>query len=84
MMVADGFVAIGGNGADLGDGLGISTGSRHFRDLRFDRGLHRLVDTALEVHRVHARGNGLEAFGKDGLGQVPWQWWCHRRLRRMV
>jgi hypothetical protein len=28
-----------------------------------------LVDTALEVHRVHAGGNVLHAFADDGLGQ---------------
>ena len=36
-----------------------------------------LVDAALEVHRVHARGDVLHAFADDGLGQ-------HGRRRRAV
>src|SRR5690606_10502575 len=28
-----------------------------------------LVDTTLQVHRVHAGGNRLQTFGNDGLGQ---------------
>ena len=31
----------------------------------------RLVDTALEVHGVHAGGNRLQPFREDGLGQAP-------------
>jgi hypothetical protein len=34
-----------------------------------DRGVHRLVDAALEVHRVHAGGDGLQALADHGLGQ---------------
>src|SRR5690606_15594473 len=34
-----------------------------------DDGRGGLVDAALEIHRVHAGGNGLQAFVDDGLGQ---------------
>ena len=34
-----------------------------------DQGWHRLVDAALQVHRVHAGGHVLHAFAHDGLGQ---------------
>ena len=35
----------------------------------FDDGSHRLVDAALEVHRVHARGHRLGALAHDRLGE---------------
>ena len=35
----------------------------------FYRGRDRLVDTALEVHGVHARGDELQTFVNDGLGE---------------
>jgi hypothetical protein len=35
----------------------------------FDGGDHSLVDTALQIHRVHAGGNVLHAFADDRLGQ---------------
>jgi hypothetical protein len=34
-----------------------------------DGGGHGLVDAALQVHRVHAGGDGLQALADDGLGQ---------------
>src|SRR5204862_3595516 len=34
-----------------------------------DHGVHRQVDTALQIHRVHAGGNRLGAFAHDGRGQ---------------
>src|SRR6202012_42156 len=34
-----------------------------------DHGFHRHVDTALQVHRVHAGGNRLGAFTDDRRGQ---------------
>jgi hypothetical protein len=37
-------------------------------DVRDDR-VDGHVDAALQVHRVHAGGNGLGAFADDGLGQ---------------
>src|SRR5690606_744006 len=66
--VADFSVAVGRDGADLGD-------FRVVRDRlggRLDLFQHRfdsLVDAALQVHRVHAGGHGLQAFLDDGLGQ---------------
>src|SRR5690606_6588895 len=66
--VADRLVAVGRNGADLGDGLVV--GGRLGQLLQLlDGGLDGLVDAALEVHRVHARGHGLGAFADEGLGQ---------------
>src|SRR5690606_246226 len=66
--VADFLLAIGGDSADLG----------HFGrggDL-LGRGLEGLddlgngqVDTALQVHRVEAGGDGLDAFDDDGLAE---------------
>src|SRR5690606_33495950 len=66
--VADVGVGVGGDGADLGDLLG---GRRRTRDgLQLgDRGGDRLVDAALEVHRVHAGGDRLHALADEGLGQ---------------
>ncbi len=65
---ADLGVAVGGYGADLGDlvvlrdlaGVGLQLGHH---------GVDRLVDAALQVHRVHAGGNGLGTLPDDGLGQ---------------
>src|SRR5213079_558869 len=34
-----------------------------------DYGVHRQVDTALQVHRVHAGGNRLGSLTDDGRGQ---------------
>jgi len=66
--VADLGVAIGGNAADLGDFLvgGHLLGARLdvFDDLE-----HGLVDAALQIHRVHAGGDGLGALDADGLSQ---------------
>src|SRR5699024_1019471 len=58
----------GGDGADLGDGLFVVAGFGQIGQ-RVDGGCHGLVDTALDVHRVHAGGNGLHAFTDNGLGQ---------------
>jgi hypothetical protein len=66
--LADGLVGVGGDGANLGNGLVLGTGLG--QDTQFgDHGLNGLVDTALEVHGVHASGNGLEALAQHGLGQ---------------
>src|SRR5690606_26372714 len=65
---ADGFVAVGRDGADLGDGLVVGGGLADLLQL-FDRGPHGLVDAALEVHRVHAGGNRLGTFADQRLGQ---------------
>ena len=66
--VADRRVAVGRNGADLGDlvvgrdllGAGL--------ELLHDR-FNRQVDAALEVHRVHAGRDRLGALAHDRLGQ---------------
>ena len=66
--LADGGVAVGRDGADLGD-LG---GSRHRLGALLeilDDGVDCDVDTALQVHRVHAGGNRLAAFAHDRLRQ---------------
>src|SRR5256885_1814618 len=62
--LADFRVAVGGDGADLrdflvrGDLLGVL-------DEIGDHGFHRQIDTALQIHRVHAGGNRLGAFTDD-------------------
>src|SRR3989344_4892438 len=61
-------VAVGRDGADLGDFLGSGGGLRSLLELG-DQGGDRLVDAALEVHRVHAGGHVLHAFAHDGLSQ---------------
>ena len=67
-LLADLGLAIGGDGADLGD-LG-AVGDRAGGALdALDHGGDGLVDAALQVHRVHARGDGLHALAHDGLGQ---------------
>src|SRR5690606_25496709 len=65
---ADLDVAVGRDGADLGD-LGVVGDLLGRRlDLGEDGG-DGLVDAALQIHRVHAGGDGLEAFLHDRLGQ---------------
>ncbi len=66
--LADLGVAVGGDGADLGDllvrghllGVGLEV---------LDDRVDRQIDAALQVHRVHARGNRLGAFLDDGVGE---------------
>src|SRR5690606_9438037 len=66
--VADGAVGVGGDGANLSDGLGV--GARLGQILQLgDDGRSGLVDAALQIHRVHAGSNRLQAFVDDGLGQ---------------
>src|SRR5690606_31290774 len=66
--VADGLVGVGGNGTNLGDGLGVGARLGQFLDLR-DDGRGGLVDAALQVHRIHAGSDRLQAFVDDGLGK---------------
>src|SRR6266700_1537903 len=66
--LADFGVAIGGDGADLGDFLVRGDLLGVFHEVG-DHGFHRQIDTALEIHRVHAGGNRLGAFLHDGRGQ---------------
>src|SRR3982075_3472751 len=62
--LADFGVAVGGDGADLGDFL-VRGDLLGVLDEVGDHGFHREVDTALQVHRVHAGGNRLGAFTDD-------------------
>src|SRR5699024_2547283 len=65
---ADFFVRVGGDGADLGDGLFVVAGLGLVGQFR-DGGFHTRVDAALEVHRVHASGHGLDTLAHDRLGE---------------
>src|SRR5665647_2538815 len=62
--LADLGVAVGGDGADLGDFL-VRGDLLGVLDEVGDHGFHRHVDTALQIHRVHAGGNRLGAFTDD-------------------
>src|SRR5205823_6487187 len=62
--LADFGVAVGGDGADLGDFL-VRGDLLGVLDEVGDHGFHSQVDTALQVHRVHAGGNRLGAFTDD-------------------
>ncbi|MNI34806.1 hypothetical protein D3C73_888060 [compost metagenome] len=66
--VADGVVGVGGDGAYLSDGLGVSAWLGQVLQL-FDDSDGRFVDTALQVHRVHAGSDGFQAFVDDRLSQ---------------
>ena len=74
--LADRLVAIGGDRADLGDLLGGRDLLGALVDVLDDRG-HGDVDPALQVHRVHAGGDELQALLHDRGGE-------HRRGRRAV
>src|SRR5690606_38144840 len=66
--VADGGVGGGGDGANLGNRLGV--GARLGEVLQLgDDGDGGLVDAALQIHRGHAGSDGFQAFVDDGLGQ---------------
>jgi hypothetical protein len=66
--VADGLLAVGRDGADLGH---FSRRLDLLGDLREvgDHGLDGHLDAAAQVHRVHAGGHRLAAFADDRLGQ---------------
>ena len=66
--LADGGVAVGGNGADLGDLVVRLDLLRTLLEIG-DDGFDRLVDAALDVHGIHAGGNRLGAFAHDRLRQ---------------
>jgi len=66
--VADGFIVVGGDSADLGDFFLVLGGFAHFAEL-FDDGFHGLVDAAFHVHGIGACGDGFNAFAVNGLGQ---------------
>src|SRR5207248_6761335 len=62
--LADFGVAVGGDGADLGDLLVRGDLLGVFDEVG-DHGFHREVDTTLHIHRVHAGGNRFGAFTND-------------------
>src|SRR5699024_4304154 len=64
----DRLVGVGGDGADLGNGLVVGGGLADVLQLFHGRA-HGLVDAALEVHRVHAGGNRLGTLADQRLGQ---------------
>ena len=66
--LADFGVAVGGDGADLGDFL-VRGDLLGVLDEVGDHGFHRQIDTALQIHRVHAGGHRLGAFAHDGRSQ---------------
>src|SRR5437763_6057234 len=66
--LADFGVAVGGDGADLGDFL-VRGDLLGVLDEVGDHGFHSQVDTALQIHRIHAGGNRLGAFAHNGCGQ---------------
>src|SRR6266567_1929472 len=67
-LVADFLVAVGGDGADLRDLLPAFGGRGDLLQLLHYQ-LDRLVDAALQRHRVGARGDRLQALAEDRLRQ---------------
>ena len=65
---ADGLVIVRGNGAYLGDLLGVLGRLAHLLEL-FDDHVDGLVDSPLHVHRVAPGGHALRAFAEDRLGK---------------
>ena len=68
MKRADLRVAVGRDGADLGDLIVRGDVLGVLLEVR-DDGFDREVDATLEVHRVHAGGDGLGAFPDDGVSE---------------
>src|ERR1700682_1686630 len=66
--LADFRVAVGRDGADLGDFL-VRGHLLGVLDEIGDHGFDSQIDTALQIHRVHAGGNRLGAFTDDRRGQ---------------
>src|SRR5580693_250319 len=66
--LADFRIAVGGDGADLGDFL-VRGDLLGILDEVGDHGFHGQIDTALQIHRVHAGGNRLGAFLHNRRGQ---------------
>jgi len=64
----DALVGIGGNGADLCNGLRILARLREPAQF-LDRDARGLVDAALQIHGIGADGECLEAFANDRLCQ---------------
>ena len=66
--LADRGFAVGRNGADLGDFGVRRNGLLGLAEVLDDFG-HGQIDAALQIHRVHAGGNELDAFVDDGLAE---------------
>ena len=67
--LADFRIVVGGDGADLGDlFLLVLDRDRHALELVGDVG-HGLLHARLELHGIHARDDGPEAFVEEGLGE---------------
>src|ERR1700681_3440103 len=64
--LADALVGVRGDRADLRNRLRVLAGLGELLEF-FGRRQDRLVDAALQIHRIDARGNGLEAFADDRL-----------------
>ena len=62
------LVAISGNCADLGDLLGCADLLRSLGQVG-DHVINCEIDAALQIHRVHAGGDGLVTFLNDRLGE---------------
>src|SRR5690348_1135394 len=75
-LVSDFLVAVRRDGPDLRDLLPALGGHGDLLQL-LDHRIDRLVDTALQGHRVDARGDRLQALAEDRLGE-------HRGGRRAV
>ncbi len=66
--LADRLIGVGGDGADLSDLLVVGAWLGQLLQLGH-RGIDRLVDPPLQVHRVHAGGDRLHALADHRLGQ---------------
>src|SRR5690606_3678954 len=66
--LADAGVAVGRDGGNLLNGLAVLDVGGQLLQLG-NHGVNRFVDAALQVHRVHAGGHRLQAFGDDRLSQ---------------
>src|SRR5579862_95010 len=66
--LADRLIGVRRDRSDLRDRLRVLAGLRELLEL-LDGDADTLVDAALDVHRVAARGDGLEAFADDRLRQ---------------
>src|SRR5258707_7693830 len=65
--LADLRITVGRDGADLGDFL-VGGDLLGVLDEVGDHGVDRQVDTALQIHRIHARGNRLGALAHNVCG----------------
>ena len=65
---ANGVIGVGRDGANLGD---LFVGFARFGHVvqRFNGAGNGFVDAAFDIHRVHAGGDGFQAFADDGLSE---------------